>query len=324
MGMLIDGEWKDVWYDTQSTGGRFKRSQSQFRHWITTDGFRGPTGESGFKAERDRYHLYASYACPWAHRVLIYLALKGLDSFIDVSFVHWFMGKNGWTFEQDKQHIVCDKLFNFKFLHQVYTKALPSYTGRVTVPILWDKKRQQIVSNESSDIIRMLNTAFDNIGAKPGDYYPKENRNEIDALNERIYHSINNGVYKCGFATSQHAYDEAIVPLFNMLDELELRLEKQTFLCGSEPLEADWRLFPTLFRFDAIYFSHFKCAKKRLQDYPNLWAYTKKMYHWPGISQTTNLDHARYHYFQSHSTINPSRIVPVSTDIDWDSLISAS
>lgn len=317
MGMLVDGHWQDVWYDTKSTGGRFKRSTAQFRNWITADGSAGPSGEAGFKAEPKRYHLYASYACPWVHRVLIYRSLKGLEKFIDVSFVHWLMDKDGWTFMKDEQGIVGDKLFTFDFAHQIYTKACADYTGRVTVPILWDTKKQTIVSNESAEIIRMLNTAFDEIGAKPGDYYPIDKREEIDALNERIYNSINNGVYKCGFATTQKAYDEAIGPLFDMLDEIEVRLEKQNFLCGDKPLEADWRLFPTLFRFDAIYVGHFKCAKKRIQDYPNLWRYTRALYNWPGIAETTNMAHAKRHYYESHITINPSRIVPVDSQVDW-------
>lgn len=318
MGRLVDGNWQDVWYDTKSSGGRFVRSESQFRNFITADGSAGPTGESGFKAEAGRYHLYASYACPWVHRVLIFRTLKGLENTIDVSFVHWLMDKNGWTFEKDDKGIVGDKLYGLDFAHQIYTKANANYSGRVTVPILWDKQRETIVSNESADIIRMLNSAFDEIGAKPGDYYPPNHRAQIDALNESIYDTINNGVYKCGFATSQQAYDEAIEPLFNKLDELDARLSEMRFLCGEQPTEADWRLFPTLFRFDAIYVGHFKCAKKRISDYKNLWRYTRELYQWPGISQTTNMEHAKRHYYESHVTINPSRIVPIDGELDFN------
>lgn len=314
MGMLVEGTWQDKWYDTKSTGGRFERSQSKFRNWITPDGAKGPTGEAGFKAEPGRYHLYASYACPWVHRVLIYRSIKGLESMIDVSFVHWFMDKNGWTFQKDDAGIVGDKLFNFDFAHQIYTKADPNYTGRVTVPILWDKHKHTIVSNESSEIIRMLNSAFDDVGAKPGDYYPTDKREDIDALNTKIYTYVNNGVYKCGFATSQEAYDEAIGPLFDTLDELEVMLNYQPFLCGDLPLEVDWRLFTTLYRFDAIYVIHFKCAKKRIQDYPNLQSYLERLYNWPGIKETTNMWHAKHHYFESHVTINPNRIVPIDIE----------
>ncbi len=311
MGMLVDGQWQDVWYDTKTTGGRFVRSESQFRHWVTADGSAGPTGEAGFKAEAGRYHLYASYACPWVHRVLIYRALKGLENMIDVSFVHWLMRGDGWTFAATPDGIVGDRLFHLDFAHQLYTKADSQYSGRVTVPILWDKKNNTIVSNESAEIIRMLNSAFDDIGATPGDYYPVDQRDDIDSLNELIYHNINNGVYKCGFATSQEAYDEAIDPLFDTLDELEQRLASHRFLCGEAPLEVDWRLFPTLFRFDAIYYIHFKCAKKRIADYPNLSRYTRELYQWPGIAATTNMMHAKKHYYQSHLTINPHGVVPV-------------
>lgn len=318
MGRLINGQWQDIWYDTKSTGGRFQRSEAQFRHWITADGSAGPSGKAGFKAESGRYHLYASYACPWVHRVLIFRTLKGLEKHIDVSFVHWLMDKDGWTFEKDEQGIVGDKLFNYQFAHQIYTRADAQYSGRVTVPILWDTLQDTIVSNESADIIRMLNSAFDAIGAKEGDYYPADMREDIDGLNATIYHHVNNGVYKCGFATSQVAYDEAITPLFATLDELEHRLANQAFLLGDQPLEVDWRLFTTLFRFDAIYVGHFKCAKKRIKDYPNLYRYTKALYNWPGIKETTNMVHAKCHYYQSHVTINPSRIVPVDLEANFD------
>jgi putative glutathione S-transferase len=318
MGLLVKGQWQDRWYDTDATGGRFERSEAVFRHWITVDGKAGLRGDGGFKAEAGRYHLYASYACPWVHRVLIYRALKGLESMIDVSFVHWFMGDKGWTFQSDDAGLVGDKLSGKDYLYEVYQQADPDFTGRVTVPILWDKRQNTIVSNESSEIIRMLNSAFDNIGATPGDYYPDVHRNAIDSINDRVYNTLNNGVYKCGFATTQAAYDEAIVPLFDTLEWLELQLAEQRFLCGDHPLEADWRLLPTLLRFDMVYNGHFKCNLKRLVDYPNLWAYTRDLYQWPGIRTTCNFWHAKHHYLESHETVNPHRIVPIGPAIDFD------
>ncbi len=318
MGLLVKGQWQDKWYDTDSTGGRFERSEAVYRHWVTADGKPGPKGDGGFKAEPGRYHLYASYACPWVHRVLTYRALKGLESMIDVSFVHWFMGDKGWTFQSDDAGIVGDKLMDKEFLYQVYLEAKPDFTGRVTVPILWDKQQSTIVSNESSEIIRMLNSAFDDIGATPGDYYPDEHRDAIDSINERVYNTLNNGVYKCGFATTQSAYDEAVVPLFDTLEWLESQLAQRRFLCGDQPLEADWRLLPTLLRFDLVYNGHFKCNLKRLVDYPNLWAYTRDLYQWPGISQTCNFGHAKRHYLESHESVNPHRIVPIGPEIDFN------
>ena len=318
MGLLVDGEWKDQWYSTKESGGRFVRSEAQFRNWITADGSAGPSGSDGFKAEAGRYHLFASYACPWVHRTLIYRALKGLEDMIDVSFVHWYMAENGWTFANDDDGIVSDNLFGNDFAHQIYTRADPNYSGRVTVPILWDKEKNTIASNESSEIIRMFNSAFDGIGAKEGDYYPEEKRAEIDELNERIYHTLNNGVYRCGFSTTQEAYEEAVIPLFETLDFLEERLSHSRFLCGDQPLEADWRLLPTLLRFDLVYVSHFKCNLKRIIDYPNLWAYTRDLYQWPGIAATCNFEHAKKHYFASHETINPHRIVPAGPVLDFN------
>ncbi|MEO0881997.1 MAG: glutathione S-transferase family protein [Pseudomonadota bacterium] len=318
MGLLVDGVWHDQWYDTKKSGGRFVRGESQFRNWITPDGAPGPSGAGGFKAEAGRYHLYASYACPWVHRTLIFRSLKGLEDLIDVSFVHWFMGDKGWAFEKDLDGIVGDCLHGFDYAYEIYVKADPDYSGRVTVPILWDKKLSTIVSNESSEIIRMLNSAFDDVGAKPGDYYPAAYRAEIDALNDRIYHTVNNGVYKSGFATTQSAYEEAVNPLFETLDMLEGRLQTSRFLLGDMPTEADWRLFPTLFRFDPVYVGHFKCNLRRLVDYPNLWAYTRDLYQWPGMSDTVNLSHAKDHYYQSHQTINPHRIVPIGPDVNFD------
>lgn len=318
MGLLVDGQWQDKWYDTDSTGGRFERSEATFRHWLTKDGSQGPEGQRGFSAEPGRYHLYASYACPWAHRVLIYRALKGLDDMIGVSFVDWYMGDKGWTFKQDDDGIVGDRLLGKDYLYQVYQTVDPGFTGRVTVPALWDSQEETIVNNESSEIIRMLNGAFDDLGAREGDYYPEAQRDAIDALNDRIYDTLNNGVYKCGFATSQSAYDEAVVPLFETLEWLEPQLQDQRFLLGDQPLEADWRLLPTLLRFDLVYNHHFKCNLHRLVDYPNLWAYTRDLYQWPGIRDTCNFTHAKRHYLTSHETINPHRIVPIGPTIDYD------
>ena len=318
MGLLVDGQWQDKWYDTGSTGGHFKRTEAVFRHWITPNGSAGPSGEAGFKAESGRYHLYASYACPWVHRVLIYRSLKGLESMIDVSFVHWYMAENGWTFQPDDKGIVGDHLHNKQLMHQIYTMADPDFTGRVTVPVIWDKQQNTIVSNESSEIIRMLNSAFDDIGALEGDYYPAKQREQIDAINDRVYDTLNNGVYKSGFATSQTAYEEAVRPLFDTLQSLDDKLSTQRFLCGDNPTEADWRLLPTLLRFDMVYYGHFKCNIKHLQDYPALWAYTRDLYQWPGIANTCNFYHAKHHYLESHDSINPHRIVPLGPEIDFN------
>ncbi|MCP8688710.1 glutathione S-transferase family protein [Marinobacterium sedimentorum] len=309
MGLLIEGQWFDRWYDTQSTNGRFVRSEAQFRNWITKDGTAGPTGEDGFKAEPGRYHLYVSLACPWAHRTLIFRSLKGLESMITVSVVHPLMAKQGWTFEQD-EGTTGDALHGADHLHQIYCKAQPDYTGRVTVPVLWDKQRDTIVSNESADIIRMLNSTFDHLGATPGDFYPKDLRAEINDLNDWIYDSINNGVYKAGFATTQEAYVQAVYPLFDALEQLEKRLAKQRYLLGNRVTEADWRLFTTLIRFDAVYHGHFKCNLGRVEDYPNLWGYVRELYQWPGVASTVNMQHIKDHYYRSHLTINPTGIVP--------------
>ncbi|MGB7086453.1 MAG: glutathione S-transferase family protein [Phormidesmis sp.] len=317
MGLLVEGVWKDQWYDTDSTGGKFVRKDAQFRNWVTADGSAGPTGESGFKAERDRYHLYVSYACPWAHRTLIFRRLKGLEEIIPISVVHWFMGEHGWTF-QSGEGVIPDPLFAAQYAHEIYTRADAQFTGRVTVPILWDKQTQTIVNNESSEIIRMFNSAFDPLGAKPGDYYPEPLRDEIDALNDRIYHTINNGVYKCGFATTQEAYEEALTPLFESLDWLEEILSRQRYLTGQQVTEADWRLFTTLVRFDPVYFGHFKCNIRRIVDYPNLWGYLRDLYQTPGVADITNFSHIKRHYYQSHESINPTKIVPVGPEIDFN------
>jgi len=316
MGLLQEGKWVDQWYDTDSTGGRFVRKLPQFRSWITSDGSAGPSGDGGFKAEPGRYHLYVSLACPWAHRTLIFRALKGLEDMISVSVVHWYMVDNGWTF-QAGDGVVADPVNGAQYMYQIYTAAMPNYSGRVTVPVLWDKHSNTIVSNESPEIIRMFNTAFDAVGAKPGDYYPPELRAEIDDLNERIYESVNNGVYKCGFATTQEAYEEAIQPLFETLDWLDERLSSQRYLTGSTITEADWRLFTTLVRFDPVYVGHFKCNVKRIIDYPNLSGYVRDLYQQPGISESVNMQHIKNHYYASHESVNPSRIIPAGPEIDF-------
>ncbi len=317
MGLLVDGKWHDRWYDTKASGGRFVRSDSQFRSWITADGGPGPTGEGGFEAEPGRYHLYVSLACPWAHRTLIFRKLKGLERLIDVSVVHWHMGEHGWTFERDEA-ATGDRLHGFDYLHEVYTLAVPDYSGRVTVPALFDKKRRTIVSNESAEIIRMLNSAFDGVGAVPGDYYPARLRPAIDEVNERVYDTVNNGVYKAGFATTQDAYEEAVTALFASLDWLEDRLSRQRYLAGERVTEADWRLFTTLVRFDPVYVGHFKCNLRRLVDYPNLWAYARELHQWPGVAETVDMKHIKHHYYGSHGTINPTGIVPLGPVIDYD------
>ncbi|MGB5869131.1 MAG: glutathione S-transferase family protein [Albidovulum sp.] len=315
MGLLQDGHWVDQWYDTKETGGRFERKAPQFRNWITPDGSAGPSGTAGFEAEAGRYHLYVSHACPWAHRTLIFRALKGLQDMISLSVVHWHMAENGWTFAPG-DGVVADSINGAKFLYQVYTAARPDYSGRVTVPVLWDKKTATIVSNESPEIIRMLNSAFDAIGAAPGDYYPHALRAQIDALNARIYDTVNNGVYKAGFATTQHAYEEAVVPLFETLDWLEDILGKHRYLTGPKITEADWRLFTTLIRFDPVYVGHFKCNLRRIADYPNLSAYLRDLLAQPGVAATVHMDHIKKHYYGSHATINPTGIVPMGPQID--------
>ncbi|MBO9442451.1 glutathione S-transferase family protein [Phaeobacter italicus] len=317
MGLLIDGIWHDQWYDTKSTGGAFKRSAAQFRNWITVDGRAGPTGRAGFAAESGRYHLYVSLACPWAHRTLIFRQLKDLSDHISISVVHPDMLDKGWTFAKDEHGATGDTLFGSGFAHEIYTRADPEYSGRVTVPILWDKKENTIVSNESADIIRMFNSAFDDITGNTDDYWPEELREPIEAVNSRIYSTLNNGVYKCGFATSQEAYDAAIDPLFETLDWLEDILSEHRFLLGEQLTEADWRLFTTLLRFDPVYHLHFKCNRKRIIDYPNLWAYTRALFQHPGVAKTVGMDHIVRHYHYSHDTINPHRIIPTNPQIDW-------
>ncbi len=317
MGLLVDGTWHDTWYDTKSTGGAFKRSAAQFRNWLTADGSAGASGKGGFKAEPGRYHLYVSHACPWAHRTLIFRELKGLTDLISVSVVHPDMLDKGWSFEADDHGATGDDLYGLDYAHQVYTKADPAYSGRVTVPILWDKQQETIVSNESSEIIRMFNSTFNEITGNRDDYWPEAIRDEIEEVNARIYSDVNNGVYKSGFATSQEAYDAAVHPLFDTLDWLEDRLARNRYLMGDRVTEADWRLFTTLIRFDPVYHLHFKCNKRRLIDYPNLWAYTRELYQWPGVAQTVNINHIVRHYHYSHDSINPHRIIPVSPTLDY-------
>lgn len=318
MGHLVDGVWKDQWYDTKSTGGAFKRSTSGYRNWITADGSAGPTGESGFKAESGRYHLYVSLACPWAHRTLIFRAVKGLTDHIGVSVVHPDMLTDGWTFDPDFPGATGDTLYGLPFARDIYLKADPQASGRVTVPILWDTQRETIVSNESSEIIRMLNSAFDGLTGNSDDFWPVALQDEIEAVNERVYDTVNNGVYKSGFATTQDAYDAAVGPLFDSLDWLEDRLSRQRYLVGDKITEADWRLFTTLVRFDSVYHLHFKCNRHRIIDYPNLWAYTRELHQWPGVAETVNLEHIVRHYHYSHETINPNRIIPINPVLDFD------
>lgn len=317
MGLLVDGQWVDQWYDTKKTGGRFVRTQTQFRNWITADGSAGPTGQAGYKAEANRYHLYVSLACPWASRTLMIRTLKGLEDMISISVVHPLMLEHGWTFEEG-EGVIGDPIFQARYLHEIYTAVKPDYTGRVTVPVLFDKKTKTIVNNESSEIIRMLNTAFDGLGAKPGNYVPDQWLEEIDTVNDFVYHRINNGVYKAGFATKQEVYEEEVTSLFAALDQMEERLAGQDYLVGNRLTEADIRLFTTLVRFDAVYFGHFKCNLKPLTAYPNLWAYTKRIYQLPGMAQTVNFDHIKRHYYGSHKTINPTGVIPMGPTLDWD------
>lgn len=316
MGLLVDGQWIDQWYDTKASKGRFIRTEAQFRNWITADGSPGPSGSGGFKAEPGRYHLYVSLACPWANRTLIFRKLKGLEDMISISVVNPLMAEHGWTFDDD-DGVIPDPIHQAKYLYEIYQAADPHYSGRVTVPLLWDKHQNKPVNNESAEIIRMFNSAFDQVGASPGDYYPEDLRSEIDPLNQRIYDHINNGVYKAGFATTQEAYEEAVYELFAELDLVDQRLANQRYLLGAAPTEADWRLFTTLIRFDAVYHGHFKCNLRRIEDYPHLSGYVRDLYQWPGIADTINMKHIKEHYYRSHATINPTGVVPVGPDLDF-------
>jgi putative glutathione S-transferase len=316
MGLLVDGVWQDKWYDTRKSGGKYIRDEARNRNWVSADGQPGPSGEGGFAAESGRYHLYVSHACPWAHRTLVFRLLKGLESHIGVSVVHPLMREDGWTFGTEFEGATGDGVMGKLFLRDVYLEANPQATGRVTVPVLWDKQRNTIVSNESSEIIRMFNSAFDGLTGNQGDFYPEELRAGIDAVNARVYATVNNGVYRAGFATTQEAYEEAVTELFKTLDWLEARLSGQRYLLGGQITEADWRLFTTLVRFDPVYVGHFMCNIRRIADYPALSGYLRELYQWPGVAGVTRLDHIKFHYYASHESVNPARIVPVGPEVD--------
>ena len=308
MSLLIKGELKEEWFDKVSEDGEYVRKDSQFRDVIAPE-----------DAEKGRYHLYVSYACPWAHRTLIFRKLKKLEDIISVSVVHPFMDNQGWDFKNDYPSATGDTLYNFMRMHEIYTKAQSGYSGIVTVPVLWDKKEETIVNNESSEIIRILNSSFNHLideDARFLDFYPEDKKDEIDAINEKIYENINNGVYRTGFATTQKSYEKAYNRLFNALDEMEDILSKQRYLTGEQITEADWRLFVTLIRFDAVYVGHFKCNKKRIFDYPNLYNFMLELYQWKGVADTTYFDHIKYHYYYSHDMLNPTQIVPLGPEQD--------
>ena len=310
MGLLQNGQWVDQWYDTKSSNGEFKRKDSAFRNWVTADGSAGPSGTGGFKAESGRYHLYVSYACPWAHRTLIFRALKDLEDHIDVTVVDPVMLENGWEVE--------DPLHQSRYLYELYLRADPSYEGRVTVPVLWDKHQDTIVSNESAEIIRMFNSAFNDLTGNHTDYWPAALRDDIEVINQRIYDTINNGVYRAGFSTSQAAYETAFETLFDSLEWLENHLAANRYLLGDTLTEADWRLFTTLVRFDAVYFGHFKCNLKPLTDYSAISDYVRELYQTPGVALTVHMDHIKTHYYASHRTINPTGVVPVGPELTFE------
>jgi glutathionyl-hydroquinone reductase len=316
MGLLVDGQWHDVWYDTKASQGRFVRSESQFRNWITPDGAAGPSGRAGFRAEPNRYHLYVAFACPWAHRTLLMRKLKGLESLISISAVNCYMGAEGWTFAPGPETIADDVNHAQRF-YELYTIADPHYSGRATVPILWDKRERTIVSNESGEIIRMLNNAFDRVGANGTDYYPTEVRAEIDEWNAYIYPNLNNGVYRAGFATTQEAYEEAARGVFAALDRLDAHLKTRRYLTGARFTEADIRLFTTLIRFDPVYHGHFKCNVRRIVDYPNLWGFVRDVYQLPGAASTVHVDFIKRHYYGSHANLNPTGIIPIGPALDY-------
>ena len=307
MGLLVNGVWKYRWYDTKKSGGKFIRTEAQFRNFIDY--------HSEFTPDSGRYHLYVSLACPWAHRTLIYRSLKDLNDHISCSVVNPYMLENGWTFEESFPGTTSDHLFSKQYLYQIYLKADSNYSGRVTVPVLWDKKNQTIVSNESSEIIRMFNYSFNELTGNNLDFYPEKFQKKIDEINDFTYHNINNGVYKVGFATKQSVYEEELDRLFNALDQVEEMLEQNTYLLGSEMLECDLRLFPTLLRFDPVYVGHFKCNKKRIIDYPNINRYLQSIKSNSKIKPTINIDHIKTHYYGSHPTINPNGIIPTGPDL---------
>lgn len=316
MSLLVNGKMQTNWFEKETKHGDFARMESTFRNWVTVDGSAGPSGKAGFKAEPDRYHLYVSYACPWAHRTLIFRKLKKLEKIISVSIVDPRMGDKGWSFS-DFPDATIDEINGAHYLYQNYLKAQEDFTGIVTVPVLWDKQQQTIVNNESSEIIRMFNNAFNEWGDTQVDLYPEPLRHEIDRVNARVYDGINNGVYKCGFATTQQAYNEAYQSLFATLDEMESRLSKQRYLAGNEITEADWRFFVTLIRFDAVYYSLFKCNQQRIEDFPALSNYLRELYQWAGIQETVNMNHIKTHYYYSLTQINPSRIIPQGPRLDF-------
>jgi len=316
MSILLKGELKLDWKPSSSEEGEFIRQDSQFRHWVTADGQPGPSGEGGFKAEADRYHLYVSHACPWAHRTLIFRKLKKLQNITSVSVVSPDMGPEGWRFG-GFEGATDDHLNAYDYMYRVYQQVQADYSGIVTVPVLYDMQQKTIVNNESSEIIRMFNSAFNALTDDKTDYYPEALRHDIDEINEFVYHAINNGVYQTGFATTQHAYDEAFLKLFAALDEVEQRLSTQRYLVGATLTEADWRLFTTLVRFDPVYVGHFKCNLRRIADYPHLSNYLRDLYQRPGIAETVNMAHIKRHYYWSHPTINPTRIVPQGPAIDY-------
>ena len=316
MGLLVNGQWQDKWYDTDNNQGEFKREAAQLRNWVSADGSAGQSGDAGFKAEKDRYHLYVSLACPWAHRTLIFRHLKGLEDYISVSVVSPDMLEHGWTFDKDN-HSTGDALFDSDFMHQIYTRNKADYSGRVTVPVLWDKKTQRIVSNESAEIIRMFNSAFNGLTGNERDFYPQLLRSEIDEVNEFVYHNINNGVYRAGFATTQEAYTEAFDNLFAALDKIEQRLTANRYLVGDTLTEADWRLFTTLIRFDSVYVGHFKCNLRTIESYPAISNYLRELYQVEGVSKTVDFYHIKRHYYFSHTMINPTQVVPKGPDIDY-------
>ena len=318
MGKLIDGKWDASWYDTGATGGRFQRDTARYRNWVTPDGRAGPSGEGGFAAMSGRYHLYVSYACPWAHRTLILRQLKDLVPHIGISVVHPDMLADGWTFSTDFPGATGDRLHGLAFLRDLYLRARPDASGRVTVPVLWDRERDTIVSNESAEILRMFNSAVDGLTGNRDDYCPAALHDGIEAMNGRIYPNLNNGVYRAGFATTQAAYDEAVLEVFACLDWLDGHLAQNRYLLGDWLTECDWRLFTTLIRFDLVYHLHFKCNRRRLIDYPDLWAYTRALYQWPGVRDTVKIDHIVRHYHYSHDTINPHRILPINPILDYD------
>jgi len=316
MGLLVQGKWVDRWYDTEGHKGHFERSAAKFRNWITADGSAGPSGQGGFKAEAGRYHLYVSLACPWANRTLIFRHLKGLEEMISLSVVHWHMAAHGWTFEHG-DGVIADPLLNAQYLHQVYTHAEPDYSGRVTVPVLWDKQQGCIVNNESREILRMFSTAMRPLGTNGLDLCPEPLRAEVDERIDEIYEPVNNGVYRAGFARTQAAYEEAVSQLFAALERWDGVLAQQRYLCGGTVTEADLCFFTTLVRFDAVYHGHFKCNRRRIVDYPQLWPYLRDLYQLPGVAETVSMEHIRTHYYWSHTSINPTQIVAVGPDLDF-------